>query len=135
MAVSLGTAVLAAAAMLGFHLYPRTGLDRVRHVLDWSGCTSVDRRDGGPAYTRRWPGIRSEATLVCEDLGPQVFYARLGSSKERSAALRAAAPDEPYCVYGKAELVVYVAIQRAEREQSCGKLGGSLRRPSTRGRR
>jgi hypothetical protein len=133
--VSLSTATLVVAAVLVFHLYPRTGVDRVRHVVGWSGCTSVEKRDGGPAYTRRWAGIRSEATLVCQNLGPQVFYAKLGSSEQRSAALRAAEPDEPYCVYGKSELVVYIAFQRAEREQSCAKLDGSLRRQGPSGHR
>jgi hypothetical protein len=125
---AVAVVVVAVAAVLAFHLYPRQGLDRVRHVLTWSACTSVDHRDGGPGYTRPWRGIRSEGFLVCEDLGPQVFYARFGSDAERAAAVRAAAPEDPYCVYGKAELVAYIAFQRDERERTCGKLGGTLRR-------
>ena len=120
--------------VLVFHLYPRTGVDRVRHVMRWSSCTAVEERDTRPAYTRGWD-IRLHATLVCQSLGPQVFYAELESSQARSAALRASPPDTPYCVFGKTELVTYTAVYRAEREQTCHKLDGSLRRAAAPGRR
>lgn len=114
--------------MIGFHLYPRTGVDRVRHALDWSACTEVQEyANARPDYARRWATVRSQALLICQNLGPHVCYARLASSHARATALRTSPPDEPYCVFGDAELLVYTSVERSDRERICGRLDGALR--------
>lgn len=116
------------AAVLVFHLYPRKGADRVRHALDWSACTEIDEQDGVRLdYARRWGGVREQDLLVCQNLGPHVYYVRFGSVDARSATLRREPPEEPACVYGSAELVVFTDVSRAERRRTCSDLNGTLR--------
>ena len=120
--------LLALTVVIGFHLYPRTGVDRVRHVLDWSVCTTVEEHDNvRPDYARRWANVRSQTLLICQNLGPHVYYVRLASSQARVTAIRTSPPDESYCVFGDAELVVYTGVSRSDRERTCGRLDGSLR--------
>jgi hypothetical protein len=120
---------VALAVVLIFHLYPRSGLDRVRHALDWSACTSVEEEHGARrAYSRGWSEIQSQAELICQDLGPHVYWVEFASTRARDVALRTGPPDEPYCSFEKAEILAYTAIPRADGDQICAKLGGKLHR-------
>jgi hypothetical protein len=96
------------AVVLGLHLYPRTGADRVQHLISWpSGCESITRNSpGSRSVAHAWTAAHDRVLIECHDLGPNVIYARFADVAARSAALRQAPPsDRRYCVAGR-EVVV-----------------------------
>jgi hypothetical protein len=95
-------AVVVIAVVVGFHLYPRTGADRVQHLISWRGCESITRDTPGPqSAVHAWTTARERVLIQCNDLGPNVLYARFSDVAARKAALRQAPPPGPYCQAGR----------------------------------
>jgi hypothetical protein len=95
-------AVVAIAVVLGLHLYPRTGADRVQHMISWGGCESIKRIAPGPhSAVHDWTTAQERVLIQCNDLGPNVLYARFFDAGERNEALRQAPPPGRYCLAGR----------------------------------
>lgn len=95
-------AVVVIAVVLGFHLYPRTGADRVQHLISWPGCESITRDTPGPhSAVNAWTAAQERVLIQCNDLGPSVLYARFSDVADREAALRRAPPPGRYCLAGR----------------------------------
>lgn len=110
------------------------GPDRVRHVLGWSGCTSVERHDDvSPSYARHWTGVRDRSYLICQSLGPHVFYAQFQSGAARAWGIAASPPADPYCLYAADRIVAYTGVDPSERVRTCDDLKGALQVASQRG--
>jgi hypothetical protein len=95
-------AVVVIAVVLGLHLYPRTGADRVQHLISWRGCESITRSTPGPnSAVHPWNTAQERVLIQCNDLGPNVLYARFSDVAKRNAALRQAPPPGRYCRAGR----------------------------------
>lgn len=103
------------------------GPDQLRHVLHWSGCASVERHDDvRPPYARHWAGVQHGSYLICQNLGPHVFYAEFHSGAARERAVTASPPSDPYCVYTSDRIVAYAGVDRSDRVRTCHDLKGKL---------
>ena len=103
------------------------GPDQLRHALHWSACTSVERHDDvRPRYAVRWGGIQHGSYLICQNLGPHVFYAEFHSGAARGRAVTASPPPDPYCLYASDRLVAYTDVSRSDRVRTCHDLKGEL---------
>jgi hypothetical protein len=95
-------AVVIITVVLGLHLYPRTGADRVQHLISWRGCESVTRHTPGPhSPVHAWTTAQERVLIQCNDLGPNVLYARFSDVAQRNVALRQAPPPGRYCLAGR----------------------------------
>jgi hypothetical protein len=88
------------AVVCGFHLYSRTGADRVQHLVSWpGGCESITRDTPGPQnVVHAWTKAQERVVIRCHDAGPIVLYARFANVADRNAALRQTPPPGRYCL-------------------------------------
>jgi hypothetical protein len=89
------------AGVLVLHLYPRSGADRIRHMIDWpGGCESVST-----ASVSMFVSADQQVSIQCQMLGPRVVYARFSSEAQRDRQLHLTPPSAQYCVAGT-EIVI-----------------------------
>jgi hypothetical protein len=91
------------AIVLAFHLYPRTGADRVRHLIAWpSGCASITTGPPAPdSAIHAWTVAVQRELIQCQAAGPLVLYARFANVAERDSALRQAPAPGRSCLAGR----------------------------------
>ncbi len=121
-------AVGAVVVVLVFHLYPRSGADRVAHAYDWGeGCGSVNVDSGQRAtYARRWRGVESSAVIDSRFLCELLMYARFDSKRSLLAAATTVPWGRPFCVVGD-ELTAVSGVGRSDSfGDMCSDLGGTL---------
>jgi hypothetical protein len=109
------------------HPWPRSGADRVRHLIAWpADCESVTIEPvPAGAFVSVWRTSQPLQVIQCQALGPDVLYARFPSDRARDRALRRSAPRGRYCVSGR-EVVVDGLDSGFAR--LCQRLGGDLER-------
>jgi hypothetical protein len=110
--------VVAAVAVV--QLRPRHGTSRIKHLLDWSACVSIETHDA-PGV---WPHAEQHRRLVCQNLGPTVEYARFAGRAQLRTDLLAHPPDDAVCVYGDGKEVAVNGLEAHQFPRLCAKLGG-----------
>jgi hypothetical protein len=67
-AVRALVALVVAGAGFRFHLYPRKGADRIKHMISWdSSCHDVSIESGHRwIYAAKWAGVTDSAVIDCE---------------------------------------------------------------------
>jgi hypothetical protein len=115
------------------HPWPRSGADRVRHLIAWpAGCESVTIESVPPgSLISGWRTDQQRQVIQCQVLGPDVVYARFSNSRARDRALRRSAPRGRYCVAGR-EVIVDGLDGGFPR--LCRRLHGDLKRSAVRQR-
>jgi hypothetical protein len=117
----------AAGAVFGFHLYPRKGADRIKHMISWdSSCSDVTIESGQRrVHAVKWAGVTDSALIECEYLGPSAFWARFRARTSLVRALRRwSPPRDPYCVAGREFVSADLLFSRAQFRELCDDLDG-----------
>jgi hypothetical protein len=119
-------ALVVAGAVFGFHLYPRKGADRIKHMISWdSSCSDVTIESGQRRiHAVRWAGVTDSAIIECEYLGPSPFWARFRTEKSLLSAVRRSPPRDPYCVADREFVSADPLFSRAQFRQLCDDLDG-----------
>jgi hypothetical protein len=123
----LALAVVAGAVVL-WHPWPRRGADRLKHMVSWPGdCRAIETYTASSRSQLGWRHATTTATVVCENLGPSVGYARWPDATTMTTDLHRRPPQHAFCLYGDHELALD-ALEPGQFADLCDELGGRLRR-------
>jgi hypothetical protein len=107
-------------ATIWTHPWPRHGLDRVHHAVDWPhGCEEISTLG---EITLSWPHARQVATITCEFAGPGIAYARFASQADLREDLTNEPPWGATCISGRE--VVVDALDPGQFDDVCRRLHG-----------
>jgi hypothetical protein len=122
-----GLVALAGLVIVGWHPWPRHGLDRVRHLVDWpADCEGIETvTPFANPDTEHWTGANATGIVRCNFDGPAVGYARFPTPAARRRALQAEPPIGAACVYGRAVVLDYMDRHR-DFTALCRDLDGAL---------
>src|SRR4051812_30741239 len=102
-------AVALGAAVYWLHPWPRTGADRIRHLISWpEECVKITTEAVAPrslSPVGAWSAAQQRVQIQCEVAGPTVTYARFRSVRDRDLALKRHPPTGRYCVAGREVII------------------------------
>jgi hypothetical protein len=106
------------------HVGPRTGVDRVRHLVRWpESCAAIDTEPVTRTVRTWWPRAREAKTVTCEMLGPWVMYLRFANAGDERHDLLRHPPESATCLAGRE--VVIDGLDPGQFARVCREFGGT----------